>query len=72
VVNSRVVDRPANPAILAGLQLQNVPLPSTLRFDGQDYPISEATVDLAFDAAGSHVLQLLSFPYLDATFAVTT
>jgi hypothetical protein len=72
VSNGVVLPRPVNPATLSGLQLQNVPLPAALWFDGATYALTESTVDLTFDAPGAHVLTLQAFPYLDKTFTVTT
>lgn len=71
VRDGAAVPRPAGPAVLDGLLLTQVPVPAILQINQATYPLTEATVELAFTLPGSYVLTLRAFPYLDQTFTVT-
>lgn len=62
--------RPANPAVLTGLQLSGLPVPCTIRINGTAYPCSEAVADLQFDQPGTYAVRVEAWPYLDKEFNV--
>ncbi|MET3133634.1 hypothetical protein AAKU55_003924 [Oxalobacteraceae bacterium GrIS 1.11] len=72
VLDGAIVQRPTNPATLAGLHLANLPAPCAIAINGTDYPCMDATADLAFTYPGAYKVIVRAFPYLDATFDVTT
>lgn len=70
VVSGALVSRPINPVVLSGTTLQNVPLGATVRYEQEQLVASAATIELEFPFAGSHVVTVQAFPYLDQTFTV--
>jgi hypothetical protein len=70
VVDGRVVSRDPNPAVLIGMELHDVPLPSTIVIDHQRYEVYDNIVELNLPLPGTYSVLLESFPYQDATFTV--
>jgi hypothetical protein len=64
--------RPDNSAVLTGMKISNVPNPSTITIDGgEPATVTDGEVDLEFTQPGTYVIQVSSWPMLDATFTVT-
>lgn len=70
VLNGVVTDKPANPATLNGMTLQNVPVPAKVKIGQEYYDTDEATVELSFPFAGTYNVTVIAFPYLDKEFQV--
>lgn len=71
VVAGELVPRPANPTVLSGMALTNVPAPSVVYINGAKYDTHESTVELDFTYPGRYRIAVSSWPYLDAKFEVT-
>jgi hypothetical protein len=71
VKGGAIVPRPASPATLNGMTLENLPNPCTITLDGADHACTDATCELSFSHAGTYTVKVAAFPYLDATFEVT-
>lgn len=68
----KVTARPANPATLDGMKISNVPNPSAVTIDGgEPVTVTDGEVELEFTQPGTFVIQVSSWPMLDATFTVT-
>lgn len=70
VVDGAIAERPANPAILIGATLLNLPVPCVVSINGREYDCDEATADLFFTHVGTYEITVSAFPYLDAKFTV--
>jgi len=70
VVNGELIPRPANPTVLSGMALTNVPAPSVVYIKGARYDVHESTVELEFTYPGKYRIVVMSWPYLDAKFEV--
>lgn len=70
VVDRTITPRPVCPAVLDGLTLSGVPVPSTLIINGQPFEVSSEVVDLEFPHPGSYALRMVKWPYLDGVFEV--
>ena len=71
VHEGEIVPRPENPTILDGLSLKNVPENSVIWIDSEFYECKDGgTVDLSFNMAGTYVVRVESFPYLDKEFTI--
>lgn len=72
VLNGVITPRPANPTTLSGMQLSNVPNPSTVTIaGGSPTTVTDGEVDLSFTQPGTYDVQVSSWPMLDAVFSVT-
>lgn len=72
VKDGAIVPRPANPTVLTGNVLTNVPKDAVLDIDGAQYETGdESTVDLHFPHAGTYTVKVSAFPYTDVSFVVT-
>lgn len=69
VREGQVIDRPANPAQLAGATLTSLPNPCSVWINGVEYACHDDTADLAFDQVGKYQIKVVAFPFLDAEFA---
>jgi hypothetical protein len=70
--NGVVVPRPANPTTISGMQLSNVPNPSTVTIaGGSPTTVTDGEVELSFTQPGTYDVQVSSWPMLDAVFSVT-
>src|SRR3546814_17132990 len=54
VQDGAIVNRPANPAQLQGLQMTGIPVPAVLTINGQPYEVADSIVDLEFDQPGTY------------------
>lgn len=68
VVGEEVVDRPTNPAQLAGGTLTCLPTPCSVWINGVEYPCDEDYADLGFDQVGRYQIKVVAFPFLDVEF----
>ena len=68
VVAGAVVDRPANPAVLTGAVLSDLPIPCKIQINAASYDCAEATATLAFDHPGTYSIRVVAFPHVDAEF----
>lgn len=68
VVNGAVVERPANPAQLAGATLTSLPVPCSIWINEVEYACDEDHAELNFDQVGSYRVKVVAFPFLDAEF----
>jgi hypothetical protein len=68
---SIIAPRPANPATLSGLNIDDVPEGSVLEIEGTRYPVTDTVVHLSFTYPGTYDVKLFSFPWLDTSFEVT-
>lgn len=62
--------RPANPAMLAGQTLHNLPVPCVIKINKQEYPCNEASAMLDFTYPGLYRITVRAFPFLDGVFEV--
>jgi hypothetical protein len=67
----QIVARPANTAALAGMTLQDLPVPCTITIDGTAHDCTDDHCDLEFTQPGTCSVTVSAFPMLDATFEVT-
>jgi hypothetical protein len=70
VKDGAIVERPANPATLAGLELANLPAPCTITVEGVEHGCEDATAELSFSHPGTYPVKVSAWPTLDATFEV--
>lgn len=70
VLNGKVVERPANPTILVGQALENVPVPATVVINGVSYETNESRVELGFNHPGTYAIKVVAWPHLDKEFSV--
>jgi hypothetical protein len=71
VKDGAMVPRPANPATLAGMTLENLPVPCTVTVEDVEHACEESTAELSFSQAGTYPVKVSAWPMLDATFEVT-
>jgi len=71
VKGGQIVERPANTAVLAGLQLTSLPAPCTINVDGVDHDCTDDHCDLSFSQPGTYAVTVKAWPMRDATFEVT-
>jgi len=69
VLNGEAVLRPANPAVLTGLILSELPIPCVIDINGTRYDCSDESAELDLDA-GAHKITVIAFPYLNGVFNV--
>lgn len=73
VVGGAAVPRPANPALLSGTTLSALPVPSTVTINGIAYTVDDGELEMIFPRAGTYAISVASpFPFLDASFTITT
>lgn len=70
VLDRTIALRPACPAVLDGLTLSGIVVPSTLFINDQPFDITEQTVALTFNHPGTYRLRLVCWPYIDGSFTV--
>lgn len=62
-----------NPAVLEGMTLSNLPIPSAVVIEGERYEVTDGTAELAFDQTGrTYEVSVEAVPYLTKVFAVAT
>ena len=66
-----VRDRPENPAVLTGMTLTELPVPSVIVIDGNRYDCNETQVDLDLPYSVTYTVTVEAFPYRDKHFSVT-
>lgn len=66
-----VKQRPPMPIVLSGMQLENVPLGAVVVIEAIEYPVTDSTVGLAFNAAGTYEVVVKKPPFLDFYVEVT-
>jgi hypothetical protein len=72
VTNGVITARPPNPTTLSGMQLSNVPNPSSVTIDAANpQQVTDGEVELSFTQPGTYTIVVSSWPMLDATFKVT-
>ena len=72
VAGGVITPRPANPSMLSGMKISNVPNPSTVTIDGENpTTVTDGEVDLSFTQPGTYRIVVSSWPALDAVFEVT-
>lgn len=65
-----VVERPANPAVLEGMSIKQIPLGSVIVIDGISYHVDDGVADLSFAMPGTYTVNVFSFPCRDTSFEV--
>lgn len=70
VANGVVQARPANPAVLNGLELTGLPTPCTIHINNVAYPCSETSVELEFDQPMTYRVRVEAWPYMDKEFTL--
>ena len=68
VVDGVVTNRPANPAVLTGATLSNLPVPCDIRVNQTVYKCTEDHAELTFDQPGTYTILVSAWPYLDGEF----
>jgi hypothetical protein len=71
VSDGAIVPRPANTAVLTGMNLTNLPVPCTISIDGTSHTCTDDHCDLEFTQPATYKVVVSAFPMLDATFEVT-
>lgn len=71
IVDGELHDRPANPTVVTGSVLTNVPVPATLKVDGVVYQTNEATIELDFPNPGTYKIVVESWPHLNGEYEIT-
>jgi len=71
VQDGAIVERPASPAVLDGLLLRQLPVPSTITIDGVAYPCTDDYCELSFALPGVYQISVSAWPYHDAYFEVS-
>jgi hypothetical protein len=69
VVDGAATLRPACPATIDGMVLTGLPVPCVLDINGINYDVEQSEVELDL-GAGSFVIKVIAFPYLDGVFNV--
>jgi hypothetical protein len=72
VLDGVATERPANPATLDGLTLNNLPVPCKIVINSTYYDCTDDTAELEFDYAGTYKVIIEAFPYLNAEFEIET
>jgi hypothetical protein len=62
--------QPENPAILSGLELTSLPVPSIININKVDYPCTDSVATLSFNQPGTYKVTVKSWPYLDKEFTI--
>lgn len=70
VLAGAIADRPANPAILTGLELTALPVPCTIQINAASYPCTEDHATLSFGLPGTYKVTVKAFPMLDKEFSI--
>lgn len=70
VKDGAVEQRPECPAALNGMTINAVPVPAKILIGTTLYDCDEDHVDLSFDESGTHLVRVISWPYLDKEFSV--
>jgi hypothetical protein len=68
-LDGEAVLRPDCPAVIDGMVLTDLPVPCVLDINGTRYDADESEVELDL-GAGSFVIKVIAFPYLDGVFNV--
>lgn len=68
ILDGKVTDRPANPAVLVGSKIVNVPNPTRILFHGEFFTCEDGEIDVR--SPTSETITLQSFPYLDKEFEI--
>jgi len=72
VNNGQIVDRPANTTTLSGMQLSNVPNPSSVTIGtASAETVTDGEVEISITQPGTYAVSVSSWPMLDANFTVT-
>lgn len=70
VLAGEIAERPDNPAEVVGNTIINVPVPSIMYLEEEQYTISTPTVELDLPLAGTYRVYLESYPYKDKVVMV--
>lgn len=70
IKDGALLDRPANPAMLRGAGLVNLPAPCIITINGTEYPCGDTSAELDFTYPGIYRIKVSAWPYLDAAFEV--
>ncbi|MDQ1817294.1 hypothetical protein RBA41_28710 [Massilia sp. CCM 9210] len=62
--------RPANPALLVGLDLTQLPMPCDVVINDKTYPCGDGRATLSFKLPGRYRVRVVAFPFLDANFEI--
>ena len=71
VAKRQLVERPANPAQLAGRHLVRLPVPCVIGVNAARYECRDGHAELEFAYPGTYAVTVQAFPYLDAHFSLT-
>jgi hypothetical protein len=71
VVGGAVVPRPANPTVLDGMTLKNLPVPCAILFEGVEHECTDSTCELSASHPGTYTVIVGAWPMVEATFEVT-
>jgi hypothetical protein len=70
VLDGQVTPRPANPSVLTGTTLTNVPVPATIKINDATYESNESRVELGFSQPGTYRVTVIAWPNLDKEFQI--
>lgn len=62
--------RPANPALLVGLELTQLPMPCEVVINDKTYPCGGGRATVNFNLPGQYRVRIVAFPFLDALFEI--
>ena len=72
VYEGRIITRPSNPAVLIDTTLSALPTPCMIIINGKPYECTDDTAEVDFTYPGVYKIKVVSFPFLDIEFEVTT
>lgn len=71
VVAGQVVQRPEFTEQISGTVISNLPVPTTVVINEEEFLVDDGSAELSFEHPGSYTVRLVSFPYIDKTVEVT-
>lgn len=63
VFNGEPRERPAIEVVIDGHTISNLPIPCTVKIDGQRYEVDDGVMELDSNHPGPHTLSVEAFPY---------
>lgn len=63
VFDGEIRSRPDIEMVVSGHTVSNLPVPCTVRIDGQDYEIEDGAIEFESNHPGPHSLRIEAFPY---------
>jgi len=71
IVNETATPRPTFSESVLGTTISNLPIPTTVRTNGNSYTVTDGSAELSFSLPGTYKVYLSSFPYQDKVVEVT-